>query len=83
MRLIHASNAPILHQFSTRILTIGYRVFYKCSSLSSVTIPDSVTAIGDWAFYDCADNLTLTVERDSYAAEYAKAKGIAYIYPDA
>ena len=27
-------------------------------------------------------NLTLTVSRDSYAAEYAKAAGIPYAYPD-
>jgi hypothetical protein len=28
--------------------------FSGCTSLASVAIPDSVTSIGDWAFYECA-----------------------------
>ena len=56
--------------------------FYACSSLTSVSIPNSVTAIGDYAFSDCP-NLTLTVSRNSYALEYAKANNIPYTYPDA
>ena len=35
------------------VTKIGYGAFYKCSSLTSVTIPGSVTSIGDWAFKDC------------------------------
>ena len=41
-----------------------------------------VPAIGDYAFGDCS-NLTLTVPRNSYAAEYAKSNDIYYTYPDA
>ena len=33
------------------------------------------------AFAGC-DNLTLTVTRDSYAAQYAEKNGIPYTYPD-
>src|SRR6056297_2201245 len=32
---------------------IGDSAFYRCSSLESVTIPDSVTTIGKWAFHRC------------------------------
>ncbi len=48
----------------------------------SVSIPASVTFIGKDAFKNCP-NLTLTVPRNSYAAEYAKANNIPYTYPDA
>ena len=48
----------------------------------SIIIPDSVTEIGENAFAYCP-NLTLTVPRNSYAAEYAQANNIPYTYPDA
>lgn len=32
---------------------IGAYSFYKCSSLTDITLPESVTSIGYWAFYDC------------------------------
>jgi len=34
------------------LTTIPYYAFQKCK-LVSITIPDSVTSIGEWAFYDC------------------------------
>ena len=33
--------------------SIGEEVFYQCSSLTSVTIPNSVTSIGNFAFCGC------------------------------
>lgn len=35
------------------ICYIGYRAFDYCTGLRSVTIPKSVTEIGDWAFHSC------------------------------
>ena len=34
--------------------SIGNYAFYNCSSLTSVTIGNSVTSIGSWAFYGCS-----------------------------
>ena len=58
------------------------KLFFSCNSLENLTLPDSITYIGENAFAYCP-NLTLTVPRNSYAAEYAKANNIPYTYPDA
>ena len=40
---------------------IGYGVFERCDSLTSVTIPDSVTSIGSSAFYNCGSLAGVTI----------------------
>ena len=47
--------------------TIAYSAFYDCTSLKSITIPDSVTSIVDYAFYNCS-SLTSVVIPDSVAS---------------
>lgn len=42
----------------------------------------SLTEIGEIAFNGC-DQLTLIVERDSYAADYCEEQGLDYNYADA
>ena len=35
------------------VTTIGWSAFSACTNLTSVNIPNSVTLIGDYAFYKC------------------------------
>jgi hypothetical protein len=54
---------------------IGKFAFGGCTSLKSVTIPKSVTNIGEEAFKDCK-SLTITCNKGSYAEKYAKKNNI-------
>jgi len=43
------------------VTRIGQQVFQSHSSLTGVTIPDSVTSIGCWAFRDCTRLTSITI----------------------
>lgn len=52
------------------VTSIGEHVFIGRKFLKSVTIPKTVTNIGQDAFWDC-DNLTINCPADSYAESYS------------
>ena len=62
--------------------SIGYSAFSRCTSLTSITLPSSVTSIGDYAFIYCYKlvevynlsrlNITAGSKDNGYAAYYAK-----------
>ena len=58
--------------------------FAFCVNLTSVIVPASVTKIdgtGYASFRGC-HNLTLTIQRDSYAVQFCKSKNQRYTYSD-
>ena len=48
-------------QYFTGLKSIVYSAFYKCSGLTSVTIPNSVTSIGQDAFSGCSGQTSVTI----------------------
>ena len=45
---------------ATTVMAIGTSCFYKCTRLTSVTIPDSVTSLGTYCFYNCTGLTRIT-----------------------
>ena len=63
---------------SDGVESIGWFTFNGCVSLSSVTIPSSVTSIGYLAFGEGRDSLTVYCHSDSFALAYAQSYGLTY-----
>jgi hypothetical protein len=62
----YTSNTTYYIPSSLKIVTITggnilYGAFYNCSSLTSVTIGNSVTSIGSYAFYGCSGLTSITI----------------------
>ena len=63
------------------VTAIGAYAFENCTTLTAMTLPDTITAIADAAFEGCG-RITFTVPRNSYAAQWCKENNLRYTYPD-
>ena len=63
------------------VTTIGSAAFGFCYDLTDISISATVTSIRKDAFKE-SRYVTLTVPRDSYAAQYCKDNNLTYTYPD-
>ena len=64
LRLFHPPLNPCNHFPTVLIKTNWYTISYKfalCNSLTSINIPDSVTTIGNHAFYNCKSLTSINI----------------------
>lgn len=72
-------NSNLNHvELSEGLLTIGDMAFKDCGELTRISIPASVTMMGNDIFTGCADTFVVTVEAGSYGEVWARTCGYAY-----
>ncbi len=64
---------------SEGIREIDWFSFYACPSLTSVTLPKSISSIGYGAFDGASSKFTVYCYSDTYAHAFAKSYGISHI----
>ena len=63
---------------SNGIEKLDWFAFRNCISLSSITVPSSVTSIGYGAFDNVSKGFTIKCVKDSFAHQYAQSYGLTY-----
>ena len=73
-------------EIESGIISVGYFAFYKCSSLTSLSVPATLKYIGLSAFEDCTSLTTLSLNEGLLIIEgsaFKNCKGITDVYCNA
>ncbi len=60
------------------VTSIENSAFLACTSLTSVTIPNSIKSIGDNAFFNCSEELTFIIDNNAYLIEYLEKNNLKH-----
>ena len=60
----------VVNEETYTVKEIEEKAFYECDGLTSVTIPSSVTSIGDFAFHDCSGLTSVTIPNSVTRIEF-------------
>ena len=64
------------------LTTVGDWAFLRCTQLSGITLPASLTQLSESAFDALSEDALFTVPKDSYADIWVQASDYNYQYPD-
>ena len=70
-------------EIESGIISVGYCAFYKCSSLTSLSVPATLKYIGSSAFEDCTSLTSLSLNEGLLIIEgsaFKNCKGITDVY---
>ena len=78
--IIETATNTLMHGCGTTIIpnsvtSIGYRAFFGCTGLTSITIPNSVTSIDTYAFSDCTHLTSVTIPNSVTSIGYCAFSG--------
>ena len=72
----------VINNIQADTIAIAVGAFFERDSLTSITIPPSVTSIGNYAFLGCDNLKTVTVSKKTTIGEDVFSRGVQITYSD-
>ena len=74
-----ADNPNLTELDLNNVETIGDTAFQKCTSLTSVVIPNSIKSIGNSAFWQCTKLINISLPNKDFEMHYSSFDNTAYV----